>query len=79
MRASSFLELSETSMVKKLQRKSSNGFENSANGFRMSKNPYLGFFDTSFGQKMKKIGLLPFSFFKLVVSGSPKRTSVWPT
>jgi hypothetical protein len=32
-------ELSETSMVKNLQKKSSNGFENSANGFRTSKNP----------------------------------------
>ena len=35
----------------------------------------MGFYGTSFGQKMKKIGLLPFSSFKLVVSGSPKRTS----
>jgi hypothetical protein len=39
MRASSSLELPETSMVKNMQRKSSNGYENSANGFRMSKNP----------------------------------------
>jgi hypothetical protein len=39
MRASISLELPETSMVKNLQNKSSNGFENSANGFRMSKNP----------------------------------------
>jgi hypothetical protein len=39
MRASSSLELSETSMVKKLQKKSSNAFENSANGFITSKNP----------------------------------------
>jgi hypothetical protein len=39
MRASSSLELSETSMVKNMQKKSSNGFENSANGFRTSKNP----------------------------------------
>jgi hypothetical protein len=30
---------SETSMVKNLQKKSSNGFANSANGFRTSKNP----------------------------------------
>jgi hypothetical protein len=79
MRASSSLELSETSMVKNLQKKSSNSFENNANGFRMSKHPYLGFFSTSFGQKMKKIGLLPFSSFKLVVSGSPKCTSIRPT
>jgi len=79
MKASSSLELSETSMVKNLQNKSSNSYENSANGFRTSKNPSLGFYDTSFGPKMKKIGLLPFSSFKLVVSGLPKRTSVWPT
>jgi hypothetical protein len=39
MRASSSLELSETSMVKNLQKKSSNAFENHANGFKMSKNP----------------------------------------
>jgi hypothetical protein len=79
MRASSSLELSKTSMVKNLQNKSSNAFENSANGFRMSKNPKLGFFGTSFSQKMKKIGLLPFPSFKLVVSGSPKHASIRPT
>jgi hypothetical protein len=39
MRASKSLELPETSMVKNLQKKSSNGFENSVNGFRTSKNP----------------------------------------
>jgi hypothetical protein len=39
MRASSSLELAETSMDKKLQKMSSNGLDNSANGFRMSKNP----------------------------------------
>jgi hypothetical protein len=39
MRASSSLELAETSMVKNLQKKSSNGLDNSANGFKMSKNP----------------------------------------
>jgi hypothetical protein len=38
MRASSSLELPATSMVKNPQKKSSNGFENSTNGFRMSKN-----------------------------------------
>ena len=75
MRASSSLELSEISMAKNLQKKFSNGFENGANEFRTSKNPYLGFFGTSFGQKMKKIGLLPFSSFKLV-SSLPKHTSV---
>jgi hypothetical protein len=79
MRASSSLEIPETSVVKNLQMKSSNGCESSANGFRTSKNPKLGFYDTSFGQKMKKIGLLPFSSFKLVVSGSPKRTCVCKT
>jgi hypothetical protein len=39
MRASSSLELVETSMAKILQNKSSNGLDNSANGFRTSKNP----------------------------------------
>jgi hypothetical protein len=39
MRASSSLELAETSMAKILQKKSSNGLDNSANGFRTSKNP----------------------------------------
>jgi hypothetical protein len=39
MRASSSLELVETSMVKKLQNKSSNGIENSTNGSITSKNP----------------------------------------
>jgi hypothetical protein len=39
MRASSSLELHETSMVKKMQKKSSNGYESNSNGFIMSKNP----------------------------------------
>jgi hypothetical protein len=39
MRASSSLKLAETSMVKKLQKKSSNGLDNSANGSMTSKNP----------------------------------------
>jgi hypothetical protein len=39
MRASSSLELLETSMVKNMQKKSSNGYENRSNGFRTSKNP----------------------------------------
>jgi hypothetical protein len=38
-RASSFLELAETSMVKNLQKKSSNGLENNTNGSSTSKNP----------------------------------------
>jgi hypothetical protein len=39
MRASSSLELAENSMAKILQKKYSNGLDNSANGFRTSKNP----------------------------------------
>jgi hypothetical protein len=39
MRASSSLELAETSMVKKLQKKSSNCLDNNTNEFSMSKNP----------------------------------------
>jgi hypothetical protein len=39
MRALSSLELYETSMVKKIKKKSSNSLENSSNGFRTSKNP----------------------------------------
>jgi hypothetical protein len=39
MRASSFLELPQTSMVKNLQQKSPNSYENITNGLRMSKNP----------------------------------------
>jgi hypothetical protein len=74
MRASSSLELAETSMVKKLQKKSSNGLKNNTNGSSTSKNPYLGFYDTSIGQKMKKLGRLhfpPSSFLKLVRQNTP--------
>jgi hypothetical protein len=39
MRASSSLELAETSMAKILKKKSSNGLDNSSNGFKTSKNP----------------------------------------
>jgi hypothetical protein len=39
MRASNSLKLVETSMVKNLKKKSSNGLDNSANGFRTSNNP----------------------------------------
>jgi hypothetical protein len=39
MRASSSLELVETSMAKNLKNKSSNGLDNSENGSRTSKNP----------------------------------------
>jgi hypothetical protein len=38
-RASSSLELAENSMVKNLQKKSSNGLENNTNGSITSKNP----------------------------------------
>jgi hypothetical protein len=38
-RTSSSLELAETSMVKNLQKKYSNGLENSTNGSSTSKNP----------------------------------------
>jgi hypothetical protein len=45
MRASSSLELPETSMVKNLQKKSSNGCENNANGFRTYiGHVFVGFF-----------------------------------
>jgi hypothetical protein len=43
MRASSSLELAETSMAKILQNKSSKGLDNNANGFRTSKNPIWAF------------------------------------
>jgi hypothetical protein len=43
MRASSSLELAETSMDKNLQKKSSNGLDNSANGFRRPKTPSWAF------------------------------------
>jgi hypothetical protein len=38
MRVSSSLELAETSMVKNLRKKSSNGLENNTNGSSTSKN-----------------------------------------
>jgi hypothetical protein len=63
-------------MVKKLQKKSSNGLENSTNGSSTSKNPYLGFYGTSIGQKMKKLGLLHFPPSNFVGTGSTKCTSV---
>jgi hypothetical protein len=74
MRASSSLELAETSMAKILQKKYSNGLDNSANGFRTSKNPYLGFYGSSIGQNMKKLGLLhfpPSTLLKLVCQNAP--------
>jgi hypothetical protein len=75
-RASSSLKLAETSIVKTLQKKSSNGLENSTNGSSTSKNPWLGFYDTSIGQTMKKLGLLHFPPSSFVGTGSTKRTSV---
>jgi hypothetical protein len=52
----------------------SNCQTNCSNGFPASQNPYLGSFDTSIGRKMKKLGLLEVSLFKLVVSGSAIHT-----
>jgi hypothetical protein len=74
MRASNSLELAETSMVKNLQKKSSNGLDNSANGFSTSKNPWLVFYGTSISQKMKKLGLLhfpPSTLLELVRQNAP--------
>jgi hypothetical protein len=45
-----------------------------SNGFPTSQNPCLGSFGTSIGRKMKKLGLLEVSLFKLVVSGSTIHT-----
>jgi hypothetical protein len=75
-RASSSLELPETSMVKNLLKKSSNGCENGTNGSSTSKNPWLGFYGTSIGQTMKKLGLLHFPPSSFAGTGSTKRTSV---
>jgi hypothetical protein len=73
-RASSSLELPETSMVKNLQKKSSNGLENSTNGSSTSKNPWLGFYGTSIGQKLRKLDLLhfpPSTLLELVLQNAP--------
>jgi hypothetical protein len=73
MRASSSLELAETSMVKNLQKKSSNGLENNTNGSITSKNP-LGFYDTSIGQKLRKLDLLhfpPSTLLELALQNAP--------
>jgi hypothetical protein len=75
-RASSSLELPGTSMVKNLLKKSSNGCENGTNGSSTSKNPWLGFYGTSIGQTMKKLGLLHFPPSSFAGTGSTKRTSV---
>jgi hypothetical protein len=75
-RASSSLELSGTSMVKNLHEESSNSCKNGTNGSSMSKNPWLGFYGTSIGQTMKKLGLLHFSPSSFAGTGSTKRTSV---
>jgi hypothetical protein len=63
-------------MVKKLLKKSSNGCENGTNGSSTSKNPWLGFYGTSIGQTMKKLGLLHFPPSSFAGTGSTKRTSV---
>jgi hypothetical protein len=63
-------------MVKKLLKKSSNGCENGTNGSNTSKNPWLGFYGTSNGQTVKKLGLLHFSPSSFAGTGSTERTSV---
>jgi hypothetical protein len=63
-------------MVKILLKKSSNGCENSTNGSSTSINPWLGFYGTSIGQTMKKLGLLHFSPSNFAGTGSTKRTYV---
>jgi hypothetical protein len=73
-RASSSLELPGTSMVKNLQKKSSNGLENNTNGSITSKNPWLGFYGTSIGQKLRKLDLLhfpPSTLLELVLQNAP--------
>jgi hypothetical protein len=63
-------------MVKNLLKKSSNGCENGTNGSSTSKNPWLGFYGTSIGQTMKKLGLLHFSPSSFAGTGSTNRTLV---
>jgi hypothetical protein len=63
-------------MVKNLLKKSSNGCENGTNGSSTSKNPWLGFYGTSIGQTMKKLGLLHFSPSSFAGTGSTIRTLV---
>jgi hypothetical protein len=57
-------------MVKNLLKKSSNGCENGTNGSSTSKNPWLGFYGTSIGQTMKKLGLLHFPPSSFAGTGS---------
>jgi hypothetical protein len=63
-------KLAETSMVKNLLKKSSNGCENGTNGSSTSQNPWLGFYGTSIGQTMKKLGLLHFPPSSFAGTGS---------
>jgi hypothetical protein len=50
--------------------------ENNTNGSSTSKNPWLGFYGTSIGQTMKKLGLLHFPPSSFAGNGSTKRTFV---
>jgi hypothetical protein len=63
-------------MVKNLLKKSSNGCKNGTNGSSTSKNPWLGFYGTSIGQTMKKLGLLHFSPSSFAGTGSTIHTLV---
>jgi hypothetical protein len=63
-------------MVKNLLKKSSNGCKNGTNGSSTSKNPWLGFYGTSIGQTMKKLGLLHFPPSSFAGTGSTKHTLV---
>jgi hypothetical protein len=62
--------------MKKSHEESSNGCENSTNGSSMSKNPWLGFYGTSIGQTVKKLGLLHFSPSSFAGTSSTIRTLV---
>jgi hypothetical protein len=69
-------------MVKNLQKKSSNGCENGTNGSSTSKNPWLGFYGTSIGQKLRKLDLLhfpPSTLLELVLQNAPLCALTWNT
>jgi hypothetical protein len=74
MRASSSLELAETSMVKNLQKKSSNGLDNNCQWIQDVQKPLAGFLRHLNRPKDEEVRPPPFSSFKLVVSASTKRT-----
>jgi hypothetical protein len=63
-------------MVKNLLKKSSNGCKNGTNGSITSKNPWLGFYGTSIGQTVKKLGLFHFPPSSFAGTGSTERTLV---